>query len=746
MPNLHLAPVQGTDNDLLVRLPGPRHGTDGVPRTGLLARIRAEPGLPILVLDAPAGFGKTTLLRQLAEDDTRSVRWLALRAWHDDPALLFSSLLGALVAPDPVPPELMCGPLDSPGLLTSLVLPRLAKVLEKSAGPALVVLDGTEVLRSPDAWHVLEAFLDASPPGRTFALAGRTQPLLPLGRWVTHRRLLWLRRDDLAMSPDESRAMLASGGVEPDAATAAVLLRRSEGWPTGLRLAARWLRQGGRGLSSTFSGDAPPVRTYLSTTFLADTDPEVRRFLTRVSVLDELTGPLCDAVAETTGSGRRLEELSRSNSLVFPVGHRPDRYRMHPLFVDLLSRLRREIEPDRELVLRRRASHSTRAAGDVEAAVRHAAAAGDMDLLADLVWANVARPRPSMTDDRPLDRWLGSCSTDDLHRHPRLALAAAWHAMENGLAVDQWLVDACRDDPSEDDDPTRTSVRAGIALFRAASGSGSAAAMAGQADIAVINSGDDAWRCMACHLAGLARWLQGDRAGAARWLNEGEQLSRLLDVPSVEAQCLALRAVLAVEDEDWAAADRLSLRARKLVTDYRLHHLVTMTPVFAVTTVCLARRGDRDEAERAGQQARRLLAHALPGFPPWVHFVSRLLLGHGYLLLGDTAAARSLLSEAQAALPGAAGEPQLRGKLEQLWRLAEELPLTTTAGPSAISPAELRVVQLLPTHLSFREIGYALYLSRNTVKTQAIAAYRKLGVNSRTEAVSCARSFGLLDP
>jgi LuxR family maltose regulon positive regulatory protein len=123
----------------------------------------------------------------------------------------------------------------------------------------------------------------------------------------------------------------------------------------------------------------------------------------------------------------------------------------------------------------------------------------------------------------------------------------------------------------------------------------------------------------------------------------------------------------------------------------------------------------------------------------------RILLGHAHLLQRDTAAARTVLSEAQTTLRGVAGEAMFAVNLQREWQLAEELPVATTAGPSSISPAELRVIQLLPTHLSFREIGYSLFLSRNTVKTQAIAAYRKLGVNSRAEAVTCARTFGLLD-
>ena len=731
-------------------IPLPRIDESPVRREELLTRLRGNADLPVIVVDAPAGYGKTTLLRQWSAEDPRPVRWLTLTPLHDDPALLLSSLLGAVHTPEDISASLVSGPLDNPAFLSSIVLPRLARARRSEATPTLVVLDGTEVLRDDLAWRVLTAFLDASVPGTTFALAGRSQPPLPLGRWVTHRRLLWLRRDDLILTPQESRAVLSTTGIDPDGPDVAAVLRRCAGWAAGLALAAADVRgrAGARRQDAPFSGTTPLVRQYLSQTFLDPLEPDAAQFLLRVSVLRELTGPRCDALTESTGSGALLEELSRSNVLMSPCDSEPDRYRLHPLFVDLLTSLRAEIEPGLEPRLRRLASRAAEHDGEVEDAVGHARASGDLDLLADLVWANVARPRPTPTADRPLDRWLTACSTDQLRSHPRLALAAAWQAFENGRSPEPWasVAESLAGGPAETGSESgRTPLDAGLSLFRALTSREDAAAVTAHADAAVEYSDDDAWRCMACQVAGLLRWLQGDRTGAKQWLSEGEQLSRLLDVPSVEAQCLAQRAVLAVEDEDWRAAEKLSAAALEIVHRLRLHHLVPLMPAFAVSAVCSARRGEHAKAEESARQACRLLAQASPGFPAWLQVEGRMLLAQAHLMLGNSTAARSLLSEAQTGLSDVFGQPEFAAKLRRLWHLAEELPLSTTAGPSAISPAELRVIQLLPTHLSFREIGYALYLSRNTVKTQAIAAYRKLGVNSRTEAVDCAHAYGLLD-
>lgn len=718
-----------------------------VRRGELLVRINADH--PIVVLDAPAGYGKSTLLTQMAETDHRPVSWIALNRLHDEPALLMGSLLGALLPPEELEENLLGGPLDHPAFLSSVVLPRLARLLQRHSAPALVVLDGTEALRSQASWTVLSAFLDAGLRGTTFALAGRSQPRLPLGRWVTHRRLLWLRRTDLAMTERESRSLLQTSAVAADAedAEVAVLLDQCAGWPAALRLAAEWLRTHTlrERTADPFSGRAAAVRTYLHEAVLPDLDPPVLRFLIRASVLSELTGPLCDAMSETSGTGALLEELSRSNVPLSAIDSRSDRYRLHPLFADALTELRATLVPESEKDLHRRACLASEAEGNVEEAVRHASACGDVHLLADLVWSNVGRPRPAPTAERPLDRWLAGCPTELLRAEPRLALAAAWRALEHGGATSHWTAAAAQAAAPEPDARSGTSVRGGLALFRALLATNGVAAMIADADEAVADTGDDAWRCMACMAAGVGRRLQGDAAGASRWLSEGEQLSRLLSVPSVEAQCLAQRAALAADDEDWAAAESFSRRAVELIDRFRVRHLVTMMPSFAVSAVCFARRGDAEQAEHAALQARRLLARASAAFPTWMQLDVRILLGHAHLLVRDTAAARSVLSEAQTELHGVTGEHEFASKLHRQWQLAEELPLNTTAGRTAISPAELRVIQLLPTHLSFREIGEALYLSRNTVKTQAIAAYRKLGVNSRTEAVACARTFGLLD-
>jgi LuxR family maltose regulon positive regulatory protein len=137
---------------------------------------------------------------------------------------------------------------------------------------------------------------------------------------------------------------------------------------------------------------------------------------------------------------------------------------------------------------------------------------------------------------------------------------------------------------------------------------------------------------------------------------------------------------------------------------------------------------------------------AVAPIAPWLDVHTRAVLARTHLLLGDPAAARMLLAEAQQVVDLVPDAPELRQQLDHVWEMVQHKPLSTRIGPSAITPAELRVLRLLPTHLSFAEISDRLFLTRNTVKTQAISTYRKLGVSSRGDAVTQARLLGLIPP
>ena len=380
------------------------------------------------------------------------------------------------------------------------------------------------------------------------------------------------------------------------------------------------------------------------------------------------------------------------------------------------------------------------ATGGAEEAFQRARLGDGPSRMAEVVWSNLATPLPD--GERPLERWLDSLPDEELWSDPRLALAAGWRALETGERGHQWTATAelaGGDEPNLDGD-----IRGALALLRAASSATGAWQMARDADLAVSLTAENAWRCLAYFLAGVARSMLGQATAAMRRLSQAEQLSRRLNVPSVEAQSLAQQAALAFEDGDWAEGEALIDRAESLIDRFGLHSDLTMVLAFASSALDRARRSRRVAAVGAAQRAERLLAKTSPDHMPWLGAQARIVLARTHVLLGHPGTARALLFEAQTAAACVREAPDLGRRLGRVWSMLTRPPLATVVGATAVTSAELRVVQLLPTHLSFHQIGAALQISRNTVKTQAISAYRKLGVSSRGEAVASARALGLL--
>jgi LuxR family maltose regulon positive regulatory protein len=214
--------------------------------------------------------------------------------------------------------------------------------------------------------------------------------------------------------------------------------------------------------------------------------------------------------------------------------------------------------------------------------------------------------------------------------------------------------------------------------------------------------------------------------------------------PSIQVLCLAQLAVLASEEEDWTTAELCISRARMQVERVGLADYPLAALVYAASALDRAHRGRVDDAQRDMREGARLLA-MLGDFTPWYEAETRLLLARAALRLSDVVGARTLLAEASRLARRAPDAVVLKDWLDESWAQADSFSSAAILGPTSLTTAELRVLRLLPTHLSFREIAGRLQVSANTIKTQAHAVYRKLDASSRTEAVSSARLLGLLD-
>jgi len=714
-----------------------------VARERLVARLCGARDVPLVLVVAPAGYGKTTVLTEWAEQDDRPFAWIEPQREGGEVGRLLSSIALALDEIEPVGREVFARSAreaEGPDMLTQ----RLARSLAGRRRPFVLVLDDAHVLEAPAAFAALEVLVDHMPAGSQLAVASRTEPdALPVGRLRTHRRLVELRTPDLAMTRAEAGALLMGLGLQQ--ADIDMLVGRTEGWPAGLYLAALSLRDqpDRRRALAGFAGDDRFVADYVRDELLAELPGDRLRFLRRTSMLEDLTGPLCDAVLARPGSGGTLRDLARANVMLVPLDRTDARYRYHGLFAEMLRGELRRLEPQYEAEAHRRASAWHAERGEVERAIHHATAADDVASAGDLLW-RVAPEYVMSGRHAVIRRWLERFTNEQIAGQPRLALAAAASAFAVGDRdrVDHWCAAAERGLVR---DPARRSRSgdAAIAVLRTFVGRDGVAAMG--ADAAAIAEGiedDMPWRAICALLRGAAAHLAGDAAEARTHLEDGARRAAVA-APVVQVLCLAQLGVVALDERDAGTAEVCIARARQQIERVGLREHPLCALPFAASALHRAHRGRVDEARRDMGAGSRLLA-LLADVAPWYDAETRLLLARTALRLGDVVGARTLLAEASRMVPRASA-PALNAWLEAAWARADSFSAAAILGPSSLTTAELRVLRLLPTHLSFREIAASLHVSANTIKTHAHAVYRKLDASSRTEAVAHARHVGLLD-
>jgi LuxR family maltose regulon positive regulatory protein len=368
---------------------------------------------------------------------------------------------------------------------------------------------------------------------------------------------------------------------------------------------------------------------------------------------------------------------------------------------------------------------------------------GDFDAAESTVlrwWPTVA----SSAGQRPsMEGWLSQFPRHELMARPYLMINMAWVNFATGephAALD-WLRRAAEGLP-ERHPPEVQGFLAPVALAtaRAIIEPLSLQEMADEARYAYERVGLGDGHPLSCLAQGAAAHLGGDEAAAVRWLREG--VATPLDRPLVIANCLALLASIDVQHGRWGAARQIVMRALALIGGATFSHTVLVRAIHVLVETREGRAGDVED-ERA--RCRRDLVD-LQNAAPWMTFQAHLSLGRAALLRGERMEAEALARDAGAILAGIGGA---RGGASQLAALTGALgrPLLTptSIGPSSLSNAELRVLSYLPTHLSIGDIAERLFVSRNTVKSQSVAIYRKLGCSTRASAVQIARAFGLID-
>ena len=695
----------------------PARGVGIVPRRALLLRLAEASHARVLLLTAPAGCGKTTVIAQWAEADGRLFAWVRVTERDRDPEVLRASVRSVLAGCEP---------------------------------PFVLVLDDAHHLASGPACEAVATLVDDLPDGAQIVIASRTELPLALGRLLAGNDLVRLGPRHLALSAAETASVLAANGVEIPAEDAEALNRRTDGWPVGVALAARALADEPRAAPDVAQpgGLDRILSDYLSDELLDPLPPRTLDFLLRTSVLERMSGSLCDAVLGESGSGETLAALERSNMLIVPLDQSGEWYRLSPVLRDVLrSRLRRG-EPGAEAEIHARASRWWEALGDIEAAVHHARLAGDIPRAAELVGRIL--PTYQLSGRAGLiARLLGEFSDDELRRSPLLSVAMAWACLTTGPAeaCHHWSAvaegAAAQPLPAIGGSDADEGAGPAFALLRAAVAAHGIAAMGADAVLAAsVTPPGSPWTALCRYYAGVAAELTGDRDDARSCLDDGLRLASIA-APALRASILAQLQLIAQNEGDGEGARTLAEDADAVLHEHGIEGHPDTAIVDAVWALMLAKDGHETQARDRARRAVQKLDERAPA--AWSEAQVRIVLAHARLCLGDGPGARALEARARRAVStGAADAASLKEQLDSLRLTLDAFPATTIPGAGHLTAAELRVLRHLPTHLSFREIGERLYLSRHTVKTEAISTYRKLGVNSRAEAVSQARDLGIL--
>ena len=719
-----------------------------VVRSSLIEQLANRDAHPIVLVIAPAGYGKTTLLSQWAERNGQAFGWVSVDEKDNDPKILLTYVAEALDAVEPISERVFDALASPSSSVPGSLVPRLSSAFASMTSPVVLVLDDVHVLHNSECQAALPVLADNVPNGSRLVLAGRDQPPLRIARLRAEGRILEIGPGDLALTTAETSSLLRNADLALGEDVVAELYQRTEGWAAGLYLAALYLKEGGSlpDAAVSFTGRDRFINEYVEAEFLARLPRRRRVFLTRTSVLERMCGPLCEAVLELPGAAETLADLERSNLLLVPLDRRGEWYRYHHLFRDILLAELTRGEPDLIPVLRRRAAAWCLGSALPEEALEYSIAAGDVDAAASLV-AGLGVPTYRQGRVTTVQRWFRWLEDrGGIEGYPIVAVLAAILSAVTGRPVDaaRWAdaVDGWQDQDVRLEDP---SAEAWAALMRAMLCRRGVEQMRADADEAarMFAAGGFVTPTPAL-LQGIAQVLSGDLDGGDTAFEDALGMGEGAGAPEDFAVALCERSLVAMARNEWDSAQDLAGQARTVLRRAGIEESFATPLVCAVGARIAQHRENRRAASQelvTAQRSRSLLTYALP----YIAVQARTELARVHLALADPAGARTLVREIDEILRRRPGLGILGDQARALRDQLAKEGGSVLPGVSTLTAAELRLLPLLATHLSFPQIGEELFLSRYTIKSQAISIYRKLGVTSRSPAVARARELGLLE-
>ena len=712
------------------RFDPPRRRPSDIDRTALLRAGHDGIESRLVVIAAPAGYGKSTLAAQLdAADTVRNRMWHPVEPIDNDPVAFVARLFAGLERLAPFSPEVRAAAEESTAGAGAEMVEMLLSVMHQRE-PLRITFDDAHHLVSPASLSILQRIITAGGDGSQVVVASRTTPDLRLARLRAAGDLAEIGPAELALDLDATSTVLDLLGIELDTADADALCQKTEGWPAGIALAGIAISNSpGSGWPAIPSGRRREIADYLVDEVLSQQSDEVRSFLVRIALLRRFNAQLCDAMLALEGSHDVLDRLDRINLFVVPLDDERGWYRFHHLFGELLNdQFERIGAPERDLLLNR-AAHWHLEHGTIDEALHYAQRSGDFALAGRIALGHGPRlVRAGQIDT--LRAWIERSTSDEITSDPAFSIAAAGVAALLGEAKAQRFVNTAEQFPLDGPSPDgASSLRSSLANVRSMIGHAGFVQMLadGRQVYELERAAHTPWMTGGCRAMGHAFVGLGQPGEAIPVLEEGLRICAEFSIRGYqEVVFLGHLALAHIDLSEFTAAsnhvEEGSAIMRRTDVAQPLHALALWTAEASVAT----RRGDLDRAQQALARVDQYLD--LCAAMVWLQAEVAVRCAETSWASGDRATATRFADRARVALERVPDSETLTGRLTSASRTASGLAMLTTI--------ERQILDQLATHLTLEQIGRKRYVSRSTVKTHVASIYSKLGVGTRAGAVA----------
>jgi LuxR family transcriptional regulator, maltose regulon positive regulatory protein len=719
-----------------------------VVRQALLDRLDEALSAKLVLLVAPAGWGKTALLCDwFSARETERTAWLSVDQGDNEPVRFWAHVIAAVNTVCPGIGASALEMLTAPGTKTADAV--LSPLINDFAGiPARVtlVLDDYHLISNRTITERMEFLAEHLPPALGLVLASRSDPALPLARLRARGQMAEIRADELRFSEDETTQLLnGTVGVQLPADAVHALHHRTEGWAAGLYLAGLSLR--GRADADrevhAFHGDDRKIVDYLAAEVLDGLPAQTRSLLVQTSVLERLCGPLCDAVTRGSGSQRQLEEIERSQLFLVPLDSARRWYRYHTLFAELLRHELEVSEPGLAPLLHRRASLWHREHGSIPDAIGHAIAAGDLADARELIVSNW-NPLVHRGLAGTAESWLDRLPPEMVLEDARMCIIRAFLALHLGRPdeIDPWLDAAQAGVPQGPFRPGPSSVESAALMARAGrllmAGDLAGSEPASRQAVELEATGTAQWQAVAMATLGAGLAWRGRDAEARAVLAQVVAPTRAAASTVATLQALGCLALMAIRGGDVEAGERSLDKAATLAGTHDLSQNWATATITLASAELLERRGELRGAEDAALRGLQIARHGM----------RRPETGYALLCLarikaraGNREDAQAYVREAREVISNCA-EPGILAELmtatDQV--AGQHLPIprpragTPARRADGLTAREAQVLELLAAGDTNNEIAVKLVVSVHTVERHLQNAYRKVGVRNRADA------------